>query len=202
MIRVIWEHAAALVLLASMATWLMGLLRVARSPKGMAVTAITTLLIGLIPFGGVSAAGMVLSLSPSLSVAGTALWGGLLLARLRPGAADMQRSTQGLAILVTAVSLPVLVSFIGGIGPDIYGSGYGFSLWDVVMAGSAVMLFIRGSRVSLVLMACLLAHAGMIMSSSNIFDTLLDGPAFLLSVPITLKYCFIYRGPLPKTEGL
>jgi hypothetical protein len=60
------------------------------------------------------------------------------------------------------------------------------------------MMFIRGSRISLVLMACLLAHAGAVMSSSNIFDTLIDGPAFLLSVALILKARFTYIKPLPK----
>jgi hypothetical protein len=145
---------------------------------------------------------MVLSLSPSLSVAGTALWGALLLRRMDVSGPWGGGSREGLALLIFAVSLPVYLSFIGGVGPDIYGTGYGFTLWDMVLGALALLMFIKGSHISLVLMACLLAHAAGFMGSSNIFDTLVDGPSFILSMPVLVAFFFRSRQPLPNRPGL
>jgi len=202
MARTIWEYASALVVLASLTTWMTGMLGLAKSKKGMMFTAVMTVLIGLVPLGGVSAAAAVLSLSPSLSVAGTALWGTLLLMRLKDCGPACQRGVRELALLVSAVSLPVLVSFMVGMGPDMYDTGYGFTFWDMVLGASALIMFVRGSWISLVLMACMLAHATAVMMSGNIFDTLIDGPGFFLSVVILVKLRFTFRQSLPKTQGV
>jgi hypothetical protein len=202
MIRALWEQAAALVLVASLLTGLLGLFRVARGGWGMRIAAALTALLGLVPIRDVSAAGMVLGFSPSLSVAGTFLWGFLLYRCLRGRGQEGGMPVEGLAGVILVVSVPVYISFTGGIGPDIYDSGYGFTLWDIVLGISAVLLFISGSWISLVLMACLLAHASGLMASSNIFDTLVDGPSFVLSTLMVLRASLTSRQPLPNRPRL
>ena len=199
----IWQQAAALVLIASLITWLVSLAGSKRGGWGMRAAAALSALIGLVPVKGVSAAGMVLSLSPSLSVTGTALWGTLLLSRLMGGKREWAiEAKRRMAFLILAVSVPVYISFIGGIGPDLYDSGYGFTPWDMVLGVSAVLLFIRGSWMSLVLMACLLAHAAGLVPGSNIFDTLIDGPSFILSLIVLAGGLFSSRRSLPNRPGL
>lgn len=202
MVRAIWENGAALVVLASFVTWALGLARLVSSSRGMAIAGAMTVLVGLVPIGGVSAAGLVLSVSPSLSVAGATLWGALLFKRITGHDPLGDRGTKGLALVIMGVALPVYISFVGGMGPDVYSSGYGFTLWDLALGGSAVVMFTRGSRLSLVLLACLAVHAVGITGSSNIFDTLVDVPALPAAIAVLLRNAFPARGSLPNRPWL
>jgi len=201
-VRAVWEYGAALVLLASFATWLLGAVGLVRGGRGMAVAAAASSVLGIIPVGGLSAASMVLSLSPSLSVAGTALWAALLAKRLTGYDILGVRGAPGLGLLILAVSVTVYVSYLGGIGADIYDSGYGFSAWDIILALAAALMFIRGSMLCRVLMACLAAHAMGLMGSGNIFDTIVDGPAFIASAAVVFRAALPARPSLPKRPGL
>jgi len=196
MVRAIWEYSAALVVLVSLATWLAGAVRAARTARGMTVTAAVMALVGLIPVGGVSLAGLILSISPSLSVAGTALWAALATRRMTGIDPLGKDGTKGLALVILLVAAPVYISFIGGLGPDIYDSGYGFTLWDILLGACATVMFIRGSLLSLVLIACLAAHATGLMGSSNIFDSLVDAPALIASLAV------LVMSALPSSQSL
>ena len=226
MVSVLWQYCAAIIVLVSFLTWLLGALRVLRPGRGMAISAAIMALLGLVPIAGLSAAEFVLSCSPSLSVAGVALWAALLFRRLTghdplggynstssplgksslPGGynpSDGQQDSAGikaLALVVFAVALPLYVSYIGGIGPDIYGSGYGFSVWDFALGASAVMALFRRSRLCYVLLASLAAHSLGLLESSNIFDALVDGPALLASMAVLLRAFFYAR--LPERDSL
>jgi len=202
MVRAVWEYSAALVLLVSVVTWLAAALRATRSARVMAMAAAATVLIGLIPVGGVSLAGLVLSISPSLSVAGTALWAALAIRRITGSDPLGEEGTKRLALVILLVAAPVYVSFIGGLGPDIYDSGYGFTLWDVLLGVCAAVMFIRGSFLSFVLVACLAAHATGLFGSSNIFDTLVDAPALIASMGTLVMAAFPTRKSLPNRPWL
>lgn len=198
----IWEHMAAMVAVVSALTWVLGLFARMRVGRRLAASASAIVVLSLVPVGGLSVVDLVLSFSPSLSVAGTALWAALLVRRLSGVDPVGGRGMAGLALLVTAVALPVYASTIGGLGVGLYGSGYGYGAWDWVLAASAMAMFISGSRIALVLLACLAAHAAGLMRSSNIFDTLIDLPALMLSAPLLFRAAFPRRDPLIKRGWL
>lgn len=203
MASVIWQYGAALVVLAGFVLTVLGGLRVIRDTRGSAIAAGLVLALGLIPVGGLSGACMVLSLSPSLSVAGTALWGMLAYSRLRgTGIMDVP-GARALSLMVMALSVAVFASALSP-GPfDLYVSGYGFTAWDIVLSLSAIVMFVRGPFVvSCVLLAALLAHASGVMRTANLFDTLVDGPAFIVSSILVARMVFARMGKLPNSRWL
>lgn len=202
MASALWEHLAAMVVLASALTWLLGMFARMRQGRRLLVSAGAIAVLSHVPIGGLSAVDLVLSLSPSLSVAGTALWAALLYRRLTGVDPVGGRGMAGLALLVSTLSLLVYVSFLGGLGPDLYGGGYGYGSWDWVLAAGVVAMFTAGSRISFVLLACMAAHAAGLMRSSNIFDTLVDLPSLLVAVPVILRAAFPPREPLINRRWL
>lgn len=196
MSQLIWERLAALVVLVSLMTWLFSAMRITKGRRAFLWVAPVVALIAMVPIKGVSMAGLVLSISPSLSVGGMVLWGAVLLRRVSGMEPLGGGGAKGLSIMLLAVGLLVYVSEAGGLGFDIYTAGYGFSAWDILLGASALYMFIRGSRLSYVMLACLMAHSVGLMRTSNIFDAIVDGPSFLLALVIVIRHM------MPERRGL
>ncbi len=199
MISALYSNIAAVLIIAYIATRILAIIVKFNSLKSRAMAYGAMAIISLLPVSGVSSAGFVLGFSPSLSVAGTALWA-MLAVRYISGKFYFEDEMFSLSIMIFAISSVVYVSEIGGIGLDLYGGGYGFTSWDIVLAVSAVMAYAFGYRLWWVLMACMVAHSSGLMVSSNIFDTLVDGPAFFASIVIIIK--MRKRKPETLHEGL
>jgi hypothetical protein len=182
------EGTAAL-MLAACAVWLARWTRCVRpdesgSRRALAIVA-TAGVLSLVRVNGISAARLVLTLSPSLSVTTLALsltaissgvWG-------RPMIPRSEWPVLGGFVLL--ISVPLFWSVLGLWPVDLYALGYRFSWLYVVVAVLGAFVAWRGQTASaLMILAAMVVQYASPLPSRNLFDALTDGVAFLAAVAL------------------
>lgn len=140
-------------------------------------------LAALVPVNGLSAARLLLTLSPSLSVSTVAFSLAAISAviSVRPLIRRPELTLLGCVVLV--VSLPIFASVLRLWTLDLYLIGYRFSWLDVAVAVGGMLAAWRGlTAVALVVLGTLVAHFIHLLPSRNLWDGLTDGLAFLIAL--------------------
>ncbi len=187
------SYAAALFALLSLAAVCLsrlGSLRRRRGGRlGLALaTLVLALLFTSVKVDGLSAVGLFLSFSPSLSVFTL----GLLLHNyvdevfglpvLQPGEVALW------AGFVLLVSVPLFASVLGVLPVDLYAHGYWFSWVHALAVGFGMYAAWRGhTGLAAILLGALAAQYWRLLPSGNLFDALTDGVACFLALVIVLR---------------
>lgn len=139
----------------------------------------------LVPVNGLSAARLLLTLSPSLSVSTVAFSLAAITAAVSERPLIRRAELVLLGGFVLAVSLPLFASVLRLWPLDLYVLGYHFSWMDIAVAGWGILAAWRGlSAVALVMLGALVAQFFHLLPSRNLWDALTDGLAFLVALGV------------------
>ena len=188
MIDIVFEYICPVLIV----LWIMsGLARLAgfHYSSGSAIKGLLllmSLLIALFPVRGLSLSDYILSINPSFSIGTLAL---LILVVSNSVMRKRLLSHNDLMIFSgwnILVSLIVFIPALGFTGQDIYSSGYGFSLFFVIMLAVTIYLVYRKSPVSYIFIAYILAFNLNLLPSENLFDYITDGVLLFISLGIVI----------------
>lgn len=151
---------------------------------GAAGVAAASLVIGLVPIGGLTLAGLILSFIPSFSV-GSILLAVLMCMRLWGGQDPLNSREWTVFVVAGAIyGLVLVLSALGIFSFDLYAAGYGQRWFIALLALGAGGLAIWGSALAWwPVAACALWLAGAV-ASANLHDLLTD--VFFLAACIWL----------------
>ena len=185
------EGAAALALTAAMLTLAQAIRLVGAEASGRRRARCLTLVIGLaalVPVNGLSAARLLLTLSPSLSVSTVAFSLAAIAAAISERPLIRRAELIFLGGFVLIVSLPLFASVLRLWPLDLYVLGYRFSWMDIVVAGCGILAAWRGlSAIALVMLGALVAQFVHLLPSRNLWDGLTDGLAFLVALGLVSR---------------
>jgi len=180
------EGAAALALTAAMLTLAQAIRLVGADASSWRRARWLALVIGLaalVPADGVSAARLLLTLSPSLSLSTVAFSLAAIAAAISQRPLIRRAELNLLGVVVLAASLPLFTSVLRLWPLDLYLSGYRFSWLDLVVAGCGILAAWRGlSAIALVMLGALVVQFFHLLPSGNLWDGLTDGLAFLVAL--------------------
>jgi hypothetical protein len=180
------EGAAALALTAAMLTLAQAIRLVGADACSWRRARWLALVIGLaalVPADGVSAARLLLTLSPSLSLSTVAFSLAAIAAAISQRPLIRRAELNLLGVVVLAASLPLFASVLRLWPLDLYLSGYRFSWLDLAVAGCGILAAWRGfSAIALVMLGALVAQFFHLLPSGNLWDGLTDGLAFLVAL--------------------
>lgn len=173
---------AALLALARTAGWPGDDARGRRQARWMAAA---LALISLIPVNGLSAARLLLTLSPSLSVSTLTFSLAAILAVTVERPSFRVADLLALAGCVLAISAPLFASTLRLWPFDLYSLGYRFSWLDVAVAAIGILAAWRGwFVVAAVVLAGFVVQSARVLPSENLFDALTDGLAFFIALAV------------------
>ena len=182
------EGAAALALTAAMLSLAQAIRLVGADASGRRRARWLALVISaaaLVPVNGLSAARLLLTLSPSLSVSTVAFSLAAIAAAISERPLIRRAELTLLSCVVLIVSLPLFASVLRLWSLDLYASGYRFSWLAVVVAGVGILAAWRGfSAIALVMLGALVAQFFHLLPSRNLWDGLTDGLAFLVALAL------------------
>ncbi len=157
-------------------------------PPGRALIMAIAALLSFVHFSGLSFADYLLSLSPSYSV-GSMIFFVVVLSDDLMG---IRLMTSGDFFLFSlwnvALSLCLFASVLGFMGPDLYASGYDFSILFLSVAIMTVLLAFMRSRLAVVFVAYIAAFDLSLLPSRNFFDYMTDGLLFIISSGVVVYY--------------
>ncbi len=137
----------------------------------------------LVPVNGLSAARLLLTLSPSLSTSTVAFSLAAIAAATSARPLIRRAELNLLSVVVLIVSLPLFASVLRLWTLDLYLSGYRFSWLAVGVAGLGMLAAWRGfPAVATVMLGALVAQFFHLLPSGNLWDGLTDGLAFLVAL--------------------
>jgi hypothetical protein len=180
--------AAALALTAAMLTLAQAVRLVGADASGRRRARWLAFVIGvvaLVPVNGLSAARLLLTLSPSLSVSTVAFSLAAIAAAISERPLIRRAELNLLGAIVLAMSLPLFASVLRLWPLDLYLSGYRFSWLALAVAGVGILAAWRGcSAIALVMLGALVAQFFHLLPSRNLWDGLTDGLAFLVALGV------------------
>jgi len=144
-------------------------------------------LISLFPIHSVSLAGYLLSAVPVFSTASTALLLVLVIRRFTGNNILSGNDIFFFSLWNILLSIVLYLSALGIIGIDLYGQGYGFSVFSIIIAMIAIVLFLLRNPLGVFFLAYLVSFQFGLLPSDNIFDHLTDGFLFLFSLGIVIS---------------
>jgi hypothetical protein len=146
------------------------------------------MVLALVRVEGISAARLVLTLSPSLSIVTLALGVAAI------GAAVWERpllpADEWLVLggFVLAISVPLFGTVFGLWSADLYALGYRFSWVYVAVAALGMIAAWRGYvGTAVIILAAMLLQYASLLPSANLFDALTDGIASLLALALVMR---------------
>jgi hypothetical protein len=169
-----------------------------------AAAVVAVVLCSLLPFcSGLSAASLLLSISPSFSMGTVAI---MLLFIVRDTTKDsnitkdracgtrgqarvFNRETLGLFCLWNIIVGVALYSGTLGLLPhDLYFVGYTFSWIFILTAALTILAVITGSRLKWIFLSYVVAWNHALLPSPNFFDYIIDPVLFFISIGVLLSY--------------
>lgn len=139
----------------------------------------------LIPVNGLSAARLLLTLSPSLSLSTIAFSVAAITVATSVRPRIPRAEFTLLAGVVLLVSLPLYASVLRLWPFDLYVAGYHFSWLDASVAGLGILAAWRGfTAVASVMLGALVTQFLQLLPSRNLWDTLTDGLAFFVALTV------------------
>lgn len=153
--------------------------------------ALISVVVAVLPLGGLPVSGWFVALVPGLSLPTLALLGDGI--SRHAGGPGWLPSTQRTTVFIFAAvaGLALYPSAMGWGNFDVYTLGWNFSALTVAVGALAVWLLWRDHRFSLVLAAALLTWQLGLLESRNLWDYLLDPIMVLLSIVVCV-------GKLPR----
>ncbi|MBE9529110.1 MAG: hypothetical protein IME99_07720 [Proteobacteria bacterium] len=177
-----------------------------------ATATVAVALCSVMPFcSGLSAASLLLSISPSFSIGTVAV---MLLFIVRNITKDrsngtraqgrvLDRATLGLFCLWNVIVGTALYSGTLGLLPhDLYFVGYTFSWVFILTAALTLVAIVTGSRLKWVFLAYVVAWNHALLPSPNFFDYIIDPVLFFISIGVLVSYArYSMKGCEKVAEG-
>jgi len=147
-----------------------------------------SVVLSFVRFGSLSLSEYLLSLSPSYSIGLISLALIVLYERLCGKKILSRRDLLIFSVWNVIMSGLLFLSYLGFIDADLYYQGYGFSVWLMVPAVSAITLALLRYPLAFIFAAYLVSYDIGLLHSENIWDYMTDGILFILSLVILSVY--------------
>ncbi len=150
----------------------------------LALSAVITLM----PIGGLFLADYLLSLNPNFSIGSLALIVVLLWPTFTGQPLLSSGNLRVFCLWNVVLSLVLFSSYLGVIPYDMYGFGYNFSLWFIIMALITLTAVWFRNLLSVIFIAYIAAFNLELLPSANFFDYITDGFLLLMSLGILFPF--------------
>ena len=166
-----------------------------------AAVALASALAAFIPLNGLSIKGLVLSISPSLSITTLVYIAAALSALVLKKHIFKRNEIAALAAFNIFFSTVVYASTLGLVSADIYVLGYGFSAITVCTGLAAAGLAILGSPLAYVFTGYLAAWVFGLYDSENLIDCMTDGVSLFISTWLIVRFAACSLRSLVRKKG-
>jgi hypothetical protein len=149
---------------------------------------IISLLLALVPFGGISVVKMLLSLNYSYSMGLTILLLVTIINKFFKVLLLSQWDSLYISIFNIVLGLILYTTSLGFIPYDIYYAGYNFWPLFFIISVLIIIMVLGGSRLQWVFVAYILAWNMRLIPSPNFFDYMIDPLLFFISTGIVVSH--------------
>ena len=187
-IDIVFEYICPVLIVLWMVSSIAGLTGF-RGSSGLSIKGFIVLFslgLALYPIKGFSLSEYILSLNPNFSLGSLAL----LLVLVSNSLFNNKLLSDKQLLMFSGwnifISLFVFIPALGYTGMDIYVSGYGFSLFFILMALVTVFMVHKKSPLAYIFIAYIVAFNLKVLPSMNFFDYITDGILFFISLGVMI----------------
>ncbi|UCG77368.1 MAG: hypothetical protein JSV21_07200 [Nitrospirota bacterium] len=149
---------------------------------------IASMVISLVPVGGLSLSQLILSFNPVFSIGSISLLMAILAGRVTGRRLLEDKDLLLLSTWNICLALFLYLSYLNFIDIDLYYMGYGSAIPVTLTSLFTVVLIIFRSPVSWIFISCIAAYDLRLLPSGNFFDYIVDVPLFAASLVIVSVY--------------